>query len=60
MVKKFIGKHYSVGYSRKEKTVQIVYKHTLVFLKVYRRVCDAVDFFASLKNVSDIKELLNV
>lgn len=60
MVEKFIGKHYSVGYSREEKTVQIVYKHTIVFLKVYCRVCDAVDFFASLKNVSDIKELLNV
>lgn len=60
MVEKFIGKHYCVGYSREEKTVQIAYQHTLVFLKVYRRVCDAVDFFAFLKNVSDIKELLNI
>lgn len=60
MTEKYLGTHWTVCYSRKNKTVEIFHKDRMIFCKVYRRVCDAVDVFASLKTVSDIKILLDV
>lgn len=58
MVERFLGKQWEVRYYRDMRVVLMLKDGQIVMLRQFERVCDAVDFFASVKTISDARKLV--
>ena len=57
-LEKNIGAYYSVKLCANTKRVEIIKKDKVVGMRIFKKYCDAVNLFARLKKVADVKELL--
>ena len=57
-LEKNIGAYYSVRLCANTNRVEIIKKDKVVGMRIFKRFCDAVNLYARLKKVSEVKDLL--
>lgn len=57
-LEKNVGSYYSVRLCANSKRVEIIKKDKVIGMRIFKKYCDAVNLFARLKKVADVKDLL--